>query len=99
VFASARTIVFTHLSLRSQQHARSLWTAQAFQFPEPGFSGGDAESYYGNIQVEIGSNNDVNFKGKNKSKAHQGQCMLNTSLYLEGELFVDKGVFVSKELR
>ena len=78
---------------------RALWTAQALQFPEPGFSGGDAESYYGNVQVEIGSNNDVNFCGKNRSNAHLGHCMLQTSVYLDDALFVEKGVFVPRELQ
>ncbi|MDP6459078.1 MAG: hypothetical protein QGF78_07135 [Candidatus Bathyarchaeota archaeon] len=77
---------------------RALWTAQAVQFPELGFSGGDAESYYGNVQVEVGSNNDVYFCGKNKSKAHLGHCMLKTSVYLDDDLFIDNGVFVPREL-
>ena len=66
------------------------------KFPEPGLSGGDAESFYGNVQVEIGSNDDINFCGKNRSKAHLGHCMLNTSLYLDDTLFIDKGVFVQE---
>jgi 2,5-dihydroxypyridine 5,6-dioxygenase len=86
-----------HITLGTDK--RALWTAQAVQFPEPGFSGGDAESYYGNVQVEIGSNDDVNFCGKNRSKAHLGHCMLNTSLYLDEDLFIEKGVFVPSELQ
>lgn len=86
-----------HISMGTDK--RALWAAQAIQFPEPGFSGGDAESYYGNVQVEIGNNDDLYFCGKNRSKAHLGHCMLNTSLYLDDTLFIDKGEFVSKELR
>ncbi|MFH1328033.1 MAG: hypothetical protein ABIH76_04175 [Candidatus Bathyarchaeota archaeon] len=86
-----------HISIGTDK--RALWAAQTLQFPESGFSGVDAESYYGNVQVEIGSNNDVNFCGKNESNAHLGHCMLNTSLYLDDTLFVDKGVFVPKELQ
>lgn len=86
-----------HISIGTDK--RALWAAQTLQFPESGFSGGDAESYYGNVQVEIGSNNDVNFSGKNQSNAHLGHCMLNTNLYLDDMLFVDKGVFVPKELQ
>jgi len=86
-----------HISMGTDK--RALWTAQAVQFPEPGFSGGDAESYYGNVQVEIGSNDDVNFCGKNRSKAHLGHCMLKTSIYLDDNLFIDKGVFVPRELQ
>jgi 2,5-dihydroxypyridine 5,6-dioxygenase len=86
-----------HISMGTDK--RALWTAQVVQFPEPGFSGGDAESYYGNVQVEIGSNNDVNFCGENQSKAHLGHCMLNTNLYLDDELFIKKGVFVPREIQ
>jgi len=86
-----------HISVGTDK--RALWAAQTLQFPESGFPGGDSESYYGNIQVEVGSNNDVNFCGKNNSKAHLGHCMLNTSLYLDEDLFVDKGVFVPKVLQ
>lgn len=86
-----------HISVGTDK--RALWAAQTLQFPESGFSGGDAESYYGNVQVEIGSNNDVNFGGKNESKAHLGHCMLNSSLYLDDTFFVDKGVFVPEELK
>ena len=86
-----------HISIGTDK--RALWVAQTLQFPESGFSGGDSESYYGNVQVEIGSNNDVNFCGKNKSEAHLGHCMLNTSLYLDDLLFVDKGKFVPRELK
>jgi len=78
---------------------RALWVAQALQFPETGFSGGDAESYYGNVQVEIGSNNDVNFRGKNRSNAHLGHCMLQTSVFLDDDLFVEKGVYAPRELQ
>ena len=78
---------------------RALWAAQALQFPEPGSSSADAEAYYGNVQIEIGSNNDVNFRGKNASKAHLGHCMLNSSLYLDDDLVIDHGEFVLSELR
>ena len=64
-----------------------------------GFSGGVAESYYGNIQLEIGNNDDMNFRGKNRSNAHLGNCMLNSSLYLDDLHFIDHGVFVPEELR
>ena len=80
---------------------RISWTRQAVApaSPEIGFSGGVAESYYGNIQLEIGNNDDVNFGGKNRSKAHLGNCMLNSSLYLDEQQFIDHGVFVPEELR
>jgi len=86
-----------HISLGTDR--RALWAAQALQFPELGSSGADAESYYGNVQIEIGSNNDINFCGKNRSSAHLGHCMLNCSLYLDDLLVIDHGEFVLPELR
>jgi len=78
---------------------RALWAAQALQFPEPGSSSADAEAYYGNVQIEIGSNNDVNFRGRNSSRAHLGHCMLNCCLYLDERLVIDHGEFMPAELR
>ena len=78
---------------------RALWAAQALQFPEPGSSSADAEAYYGNVQIEIGSNNDVNFRGRNMSRAHLGHCMLNCCLYLDERLIINHGEFVPEELR
>jgi 2,5-dihydroxypyridine 5,6-dioxygenase len=78
---------------------RALWAAQALQFAEPGSSSADAEAYYGNIQIEIGSNNDVNFRGRNASKAHLGHCMLNSSLYLDDKLIIDHGEFTISDLQ
>jgi 2,5-dihydroxypyridine 5,6-dioxygenase len=78
---------------------RALWAAQALQFPEPGSSSADAEAFYGNIQIEIGSNNDVNFRGRNASSAHLGHCMLNSCLYLDDDLVIDHGEFVPPNLR
>jgi len=86
-----------HISIGTDK--RALWVAQTLPFPESGFPGGDSESYYGNVQVEVGSNNDVNFCGNNKSKAHLGHCMLNHSLYLDDTLFLEKGKFVPRELQ
>jgi len=85
-----------HLSWGTDK--RALWAAQVLQFPEPGSSGADAESYYGNVQIEIGSNNDVNFCGKNNTKAHLGHCMLNSSLYLDETQIIDHGKFIMEEL-
>jgi 2,5-dihydroxypyridine 5,6-dioxygenase len=69
---------------------RALWTVSSPM---------DAESYYGNVQIEIGSNNDVVFQGKNRSKAHLGHCMLNCSLYLDDLLVIDHGKFVLPEIQ
>lgn len=78
---------------------RANWMAQALQFSEPGASGADIESYYGNVQIEFGSNNDVSFQGKINSEAHLGHCMLNCSLYLDDEIVIEKGEFVDEALR
>jgi 2,5-dihydroxypyridine 5,6-dioxygenase len=78
---------------------RALWAVQALQMAEPGSSSADAEAFYGNVQIEIGSNNDVNFRGRNASKAHLGHCMLNCSLYLDEEKIIDKGQFLPEELK
>ena len=75
---------------------RALWTAQAIRFPEPGSGGG---SYYGNIQIEIGSNTDISFKGKNAAKAHLGLCMLNSNLYLDDQPIIERGEFVPDEMK
>jgi 2,5-dihydroxypyridine 5,6-dioxygenase len=69
---------------------RALWAARSPM---------DAESYYGNVQIEIGSNNDVVFQGKNQSRAHLGHCMLNCSLYLDDLMVIDHGKFVLPEIR
>jgi 2,5-dihydroxypyridine 5,6-dioxygenase len=68
---------------------RALWAA---------LSPMDAESYYGNVQIEIGSNNDVAFQGKNISRAHLGHCMLNCSLYLDDLQVIDHGKFLLPEM-
>jgi len=78
---------------------RAIWTAEIAQFPVSGGGGADAEAYYGNVQVEIGSNNDAMFRGKNVSGAHLGLCLLNCSLYLDDVLVLDHGEFILDELR
>ena len=77
---------------------RADWLSQAIQYSEPGSSAADSESYYGNIQIEIGSNDDVAFTGKNRSMAHLGLCCLQSSLSLDGEKIIDHGSFVPQDL-
>ena len=67
--------------------------------PEPGVAGIDIESHYGNIQIEIGSNNDINFKGKNVSKAHLGLCCLDSSLWLDDLQVIDHGKYIPEEMQ
>jgi 2,5-dihydroxypyridine 5,6-dioxygenase len=78
---------------------RAQWHAPAAQFPDAGAGGLDIESRYGNVQIEVGSNNDIAFRGKNDTAAHLGLCMLNCSLYLDGRPILDRGEFMSDELR
>lgn len=73
---------------------RAQWTACAAQTAEPGISAADIESFYGNIQVEIGSNNDVAFQGQNSSTNHLGMCMLQSSLALDGGRIIENGQFI-----
>ena len=78
---------------------RAQWLGQAFQFPEAGAGGADTESFYGNVQIEVGSNNDISFRGKNAAKAHLGLCSLDCSLYLDGQQIIDHGRFVPPDLQ
>lgn len=78
---------------------RAIWTAAASQFPEPGISAADIESYYGNLQVEIGSNNDVAFQGKNATANHLGICMLDSYLSIDGQPIIQKGQFIPESLK
>ncbi|NLE76784.1 MAG: hypothetical protein GX605_08535 [Chloroflexi bacterium] len=78
---------------------RALWTAQTVQFPEPGAGGADSEAHYGNVQIEIGSNNDLNFRGRNVAKAHLGLCALGCNLWLDDEPIIANGQFVPEELK
>ncbi len=67
--------------------------------PETGVAGIDIEAHYGNIQIEIGSNNDINFKGKNVTMAHLGLCCLDSSLWLDDLQVIDHGKFIPQELQ
>lgn len=78
---------------------RADWTAEASQFPVTGGGGADAEAAYGNVQIEIGSNNDVMFRGSNATRAHLGLCALNCSVWLDEEPLLDHGAYVPIELQ
>jgi 2,5-dihydroxypyridine 5,6-dioxygenase len=78
---------------------RAQWAAQAVQFPEPGAGGLDSESCYGNVQIELGSNCDVAFGGRNETAAHLGLCLQQCSLFLDGRQIIDHGEFVPADLR
>ncbi len=78
---------------------RAQWTAEGSQFPVVGGGGADAEAFYGNVQVEIGSNNDVMFRGKNAVAAHLGLCCLNSTIMVDGETLLAGGEFIPGSLR
>ena len=69
------------------------------QFPVAGGGGADAEAFYGNVQVEIGSNNDVMFRGKNATAAHLGLCCLNCTMTVDRETLLEDGEFIPDTLR
>ncbi|MBS3787364.1 hypothetical protein KGY79_04110 [Candidatus Bipolaricaulota bacterium] len=77
----------------------AIWSAETIQFPQVGGGGIDAEAYYGNVQVEIGSNNDVLFQGENPANAHLGLCMLDCDLYLDGKKILQKGEFLPEDMK
>lgn len=77
---------------------RAIWTAPLVQFPEIGAGNADSEGYYGNIQIQIGSNNDQFFRGKNSSRAHLGLCTLGSSLYLDGEIVIRDGQIIDSPI-
>ena len=86
-----------HIACGTDRSAR--WTAETTQIPDTGGGGADAEAFYGNIQVELGSNDDVLFGGKNRSSVHLGMCCRNGSLFLDGQPLLSEGEFVPDELK
>lgn len=78
---------------------RAQWTAEAAQFPVAGGGGADAEAFCGNVQVEIGSNDDVMFRGSNRTSVHLGLCCLNCTLSVDDETLLTNGAFVPETMR
>lgn len=77
---------------------RAKWLAPIIDTPDQGGGGADSEAVHGNIQVEIGSNDDVLFGGLNRANAHLGLCLLRASLWLDGEPVLVDGRFVPEDL-
>ncbi len=86
-----------HMAWGTDRRAR--WLQPITQTPDMGGGGADTEGFYGNIQIEIGSNNDVVFGGRNEVPVHLGLCMLNGNLWLNGEPIIERGLFVPDDLR
>lgn len=96
-FEDANALMAGHMAWGVDRRAE--WLSQSIQYAEPGSSAADSESYYGNIQIEIGSNNDVAFQGINRSRAHLGLCCLESSLFLDGKPIINQGKFVPQDLQ
>jgi 2,5-dihydroxypyridine 5,6-dioxygenase len=66
--------------------------------------GQDCEGFYGSVMVSIGGNifdapdESSGLGGTNTTRAHVDVCCRNKSLFLDGELIVDKGKIVPPEL-
>jgi 2,5-dihydroxypyridine 5,6-dioxygenase len=96
-YADPKAFLAGHMAWGTDHRAQ--WAAQAVQFAEPGAGGLDSESHYGNVQVELGSNNDVAFGGRNDTAAHLGLCLQHCSLSLDGQPIIERGEFVPRALR
>ncbi len=78
---------------------RARWEMPLPQFADGRFSGADAEAFDGNVQIEIGSNDDVAFGGRNRSTVHLGLCLRRASLWLDEAPVIVRGRFVPEALR
>ena len=74
---------------------RARWTQPITQTPDTGGGGADIESFAGVVQVQIGSNDDVSFGGKVRSRAHLGLCLRGASLALDGRQVISAGKIVT----
>lgn len=74
---------------------RARWTQMVTQTPDTGGGGADSESCAGVVQVQIGSNDDVAFGGRIRSRAHLGLCLRGASLALDGKPVIEAGAFVA----
>jgi 2,5-dihydroxypyridine 5,6-dioxygenase len=78
---------------------RAKWLQPLIQTPDAGGGGADTEGFYGNVQIEIGSNNDVLFGGRNDVSVHLGLCLRNADLSLDDRPIIERGAFVVEALR
>ncbi len=78
---------------------RAKWLQAIHQTPDAGGGGADNEGFLGSIQVEIGSNDDVVFRGRNRSNAHLGLCLRQASLSVDGVPIIENGRFVQDDLK
>lgn len=78
---------------------RARWLQPLHQTPDAGGGGADNEGFLGAIQVEIGSNDDVVFGGRNSAATHLGLCLRNASLSLDDLPVIERGAFMIEELK
>jgi 2,5-dihydroxypyridine 5,6-dioxygenase len=77
---------------------RAEWGPQVFAGPDAG-AGAHIEAFDGNVQIEIGSNDDVAFGGRNRTPVHLGLCIRHASLWLDGTPVIAEGRFVPESLQ
>lgn len=77
---------------------RAEWGPQVFVRPDDG-GGAHIEAFAGNVQIEIGSNDDVAFGGRNRTPVHLGLCIRHASLSLDGTPVIAGGRFVPESLQ
>lgn len=78
---------------------RAQWLQPLVQVPDAGGGGADTEAFYGAVQIEIGSNDDVAFGGCNSAPVHLGLCLRDASLWLDEAPIIERGEFVPAQLR
>ena len=78
--------------------ARAEWGPHLFTSPEAGGCA-HTEAFDGNVQIEIGSNDDAAFGGRNRSRGHLGLCLRRASVWLDGTPILSDGRFVPPALR
>ena len=76
---------------------RAEWGPHVFTSPDHG-GGAHIEAFDGNIQIEIGSNDDVAFGGRNRTSVHLGLCLRRANLWLDGTPVIAEGCFVPAAL-
>ena len=78
---------------------RAQWLQPLVLGGDAGGGGADTEALYGAVQVQIGSNDDVAFGGRNHAPVHLGLCLRGASLWLDEAPIIAGGEFVPDELK
>ena len=86
----------TSFGTDSRAHWHSLIKAI---HPDLGVSGADIEAHYGSVQIQLGSNNDIAFRGGISCSSHLGLSCRNSSLWIEETQLIEAGTFTRREMR